>query len=68
MGVLDERAAMTSEQRHARLPTLMATELNRVSGLLEEVATVWRRAERYGQQPSSSIAPSNLQGAARDPG
>jgi hypothetical protein len=43
---------------------LLATDLNRLSGLLEEVATVWRRAELYGQQPGS-IAPSSLQSAAR---
>jgi len=43
----------------------LVTELNRVSGLLEEVATVWRRAELYGQQPAS-IAPRGLQSAARE--
>jgi hypothetical protein len=43
---------------------LLATDLNRVSGLLEEVATVWRRAELYGQQPGS-ITPCSLQSAAR---
>lgn len=43
---------------------LMVTELEQVSGLLEEVATLWRRAQRYEQQ-SSSTAPSNLQGAAK---
>ena len=42
----------------------MATDLSRVSGLLEEVATVWRRARLYGQQ-SSPIAPGSLQHAAR---
>lgn len=44
---------------------LLAADLNRVSGMLEEVATVWRRAELYGQQPAS-IAPRSLQNAARD--
>jgi hypothetical protein len=44
---------------------LLAADLNRVSGVLEEVATVWRRAELYGQQPAS-IAPRRLQDAARD--
>ena len=43
---------------------LMVSDLNRVSGLLEEVATIWRRAELYGRQ-SSSTAPSHLQEAAR---
>jgi hypothetical protein len=42
---------------------LLAADLNRVSGVLEEVATVWRRAEFYGQQPAS-IAPRSLQNAA----
>jgi hypothetical protein len=42
---------------------LLAADLNRVSGVLEEVATVWRRAELYGQQPAS-IAPRSLQNAA----
>jgi hypothetical protein len=42
---------------------LLAADLNRVSGVLEEVATVWRRAELYGQQPAS-IAPRSLQDAA----
>jgi hypothetical protein len=44
---------------------LLAADLNRVSGMLEEVATVWRRAELYGQQPES-IAPRSLQNAAGD--
>lgn len=44
---------------------LVATDLNRVSGLLEEVATLWRRAQLYGQQ-SSPIAPGSLQDAARN--
>lgn len=42
---------------------LLAADLNRVSGVLEEVATVWRRAELHGQQPAS-ISPSSLQNAA----
>ena len=42
---------------------LLAADLNRVSGMLAEVATVWRRAELYGQQPAS-IAPRSLQNAA----
>jgi hypothetical protein len=42
---------------------LLAADLNRLSGLLEEVGTVWRRAGLYGQQPES-IAPRNLQNAA----
>ena len=42
---------------------LLAADLNHVSGVLEEVATVWRRAELYGQQPAS-IAPRSLQNAA----
>jgi hypothetical protein len=44
---------------------LLAADLNRVSGVLEEVATVWRRAGLHGQQPGS-IAPRSLQNAARD--
>lgn len=43
---------------------LTATDLHRVSGVLEEVATLWRRAGLYGQQ-SSPIAPGSLQDAAR---
>jgi hypothetical protein len=43
---------------------LMVRDLDRVSGLLEEVATVWRRAEIFGEQPSAS-SPGHLQGAAR---
>jgi hypothetical protein len=42
---------------------LLAADLNRVSGMLAEVATVWRRAELYGQQPGF-ITPSSLQSAA----
>lgn len=43
---------------------LMATDLTRVSGLLEEVATLWRRAGFY-QRPSSPTAPGSLQAMAR---
>jgi hypothetical protein len=58
-GSYDRRAA-------ARLAAdLTATDLQRVSGLLEEVATLWRRAQLYGQQ-SSPIAPRSLQDAARN--
>ena len=42
----------------------MAADLSRVCGLLEEVATLWRRAQLYGPQ-SSPIAPGSLQDAAR---
>ena len=44
---------------------LLAADLNRVSGVLEEVATVWRRAELYGPQPGF-ITPGSLQSAAGD--
>jgi hypothetical protein len=44
---------------------LMVRDLNYVSGLLEEVATIWRRAELYGRQ-SSSTAPGHLQEAAKN--
>jgi hypothetical protein len=54
----DQRALA---RRHA---DLMALDLECVSGLLEEVATLWRRAERYGQQPSSA-SPGSLQDTAR---
>jgi hypothetical protein len=43
---------------------LVAADLSRICGLLEEVATLWRRAQLYGQQ-SSPIAPGSLQEAAR---
>ncbi len=59
MSSYDQRA---TARKHA---DLMATDLNRVSGLLEEVATVWRRAELYGQR-SASMAPASLQDAARN--
>ena len=42
----------------------MAVDLTRVSGMLEEVATLWRRGDLYPQQ-SSPIAPGSLQDAAR---
>ena len=53
----DQRAAGRTAAR------LLAADLNRVSGMLEEVATVWRRAELYGQQPGF-ITPASLQSAA----
>ena len=56
-GSYDERAAAR------KLAGELARELNRVSGLLEEVVTVWRRAELFGQQ--SSVAPGSLQDEAR---
>lgn len=43
---------------------VVATDLSRVCGLLEEVATLWRRARIYGPQ-SSPVAPGRLQDAAR---
>ncbi|MGH3123135.1 MAG: hypothetical protein ACRDND_19240 [Streptosporangiaceae bacterium] len=42
----------------------MAADLTRVSGMLEEVATLWRRGDLYPQR-SSPIAPGSLQDAAR---
>jgi hypothetical protein len=42
---------------------LVAADLNRVSGMLEEVAAVWRRAEIYEQQPGL-MTPSSLQSSA----
>jgi hypothetical protein len=59
-GTDDQRAAARQEA------ALIATDLHRVTGLLEEVATVWRRAERDMQQRSSSFAPGSLQDAARN--
>jgi len=44
---------------------LMVSDLNRVSGLLEEVATIWRRLELYGRQSSSTV-PGHLQEAAKN--
>jgi hypothetical protein len=43
---------------------VVATDLSRVCGLLEEVATLWRRARIYGPQ-SSPVAPGRLQDTAR---
>ena len=57
-GRYDQRAAAR------QAADLAATDLNRVCGLLEEVATLWRRARLYRQQ-SSPVAPGNLQDAAR---
>jgi hypothetical protein len=44
---------------------LMAMDLTRVSGLLEEVGTLWRRAGFY-PRPSAPIAPASLQTMARN--
>jgi hypothetical protein len=57
-GSYDQRAAARKDA------DLLVRDLDRVSGLLEEVATVWRRAEIFGAQPSAS-SPGHLQGAAR---
>jgi hypothetical protein len=57
-GSYDQRAAARDDA------ALMVTDLMKVSGMLEEVATVWRRAELFGQQPPSS-SPENLQTAAK---
>lgn len=57
-GSHDHRAAAREDA------DLMVTDLARVSGMLEEAATLWRRAELYGQQ-SSPRSPGNLQDAAR---
>jgi hypothetical protein len=43
---------------------LMVTELMSVCGVLEEMATLWRRAGLFGPE-SSSGSPVNLQQAAR---
>ena len=43
---------------------LMVVELTRVSAILEEVGTVWRRAELFGQDPSGSC-PGDLQATAK---
>jgi hypothetical protein len=57
-GSYDQRAAARKDA------DLMVTDLMNISGMLEEVATVWRRAEIFGQKrPSSS--PGSLQAAAR---
>jgi hypothetical protein len=42
----------------------VVVDLIRACGVLEEVATVWRRAGLFRQQPSS-CSPANLQDAAR---
>jgi hypothetical protein len=57
-GSYDQRGAARKDA------DLMVTQLMNVSGMLEEVATVWRRAELFGQQPPSA-SPENLQEAAR---
>jgi hypothetical protein len=57
-GSHDERAAARKEA------DLMVTDLMSVSGVLEEVATLWRRAGLFGQEaPSGSLG--SLRGAAR---
>jgi hypothetical protein len=43
----------------------VVADLSRVSGVLEEVATVWRRAGIYGPRPGFST-PGGLRGAAGD--
>jgi hypothetical protein len=56
-GSYDQRAAVRKDA------DLMVTDLMNISGMLEEVATVRRRAEIFAQKrPSSS--PSSLQAAA----
>jgi hypothetical protein len=57
-GSHDERAAARKDA------DLMVTDLIGVSGVLEEVATLWRRAGLFGQEPPSGIL-DNLQAAAR---
>ena len=57
-GSHDERAAARKDA------DLLVTDLIGVSGMLEEMATLWRRAGLFGQEPPSG-APGNLQGAAR---
>lgn len=57
-GSHDERAAARKDA------DLMVTDLMSVSGVLEEVATLWRRAGLFGQEaPSGSLG--NLRRAAR---
>jgi hypothetical protein len=57
-GSHDERAAARKDA------DLMVTDLMSVSGVLEEVATLWRRAGLFGQEaPSGSLG--NLREAAR---
>jgi hypothetical protein len=53
----DQRAAVRTAAG------LVVADLNRVSGALEEVATVWRRAGIYRHRPGF-ITPGSLQGAA----
>lgn len=57
-GSRDQRAAARKDAY------AMATDLGRVSGMLEEVETLWRRAGLYERQPPSS-APGSLRSAAR---
>jgi hypothetical protein len=57
-GSYDQRAAARKDADR------MVTDLMSVSGILEEVATVWRRAELFGQEPAAS-SPGSLQVAAR---
>jgi hypothetical protein len=58
-GSYDQRTAARKDA------DLMVTNLMNVSGMLEEVTTVWRRAEFFGQLPGSR-SPGNLQAAARN--
>jgi hypothetical protein len=55
----DQRAAVRTAVR------LVVADLNRVSGVLEEAATLWRRAGIHGQRPGF-ITPGSLQDAAGD--
>jgi hypothetical protein len=57
-GSYDQRAAARQDADR------MVTDLMSVSGMLEEVATIWRRAELFGQQSPAS-SPDSLQAAAR---
>jgi len=57
-GRYDQRAAARKDA------DLMVTDLMNISGMLEEVATVWRRAEIFGQK-RLSCSPGSLQAAAR---
>jgi hypothetical protein len=59
-GVPEQRAAAR------RSAGLILTGLAGISGLLEEVATVWRRAGRYG--PDSRSSPGGLQAGTRSLG
>jgi hypothetical protein len=58
-GSFDQRTATRKEA------DLMVTGLITVSGMLEEVATAWRRAELFGPEPPAS-SPGHLQRAARN--